>query len=1242
MKVLAIRGRNLASLGDAFELDLEGEPLATAGVFAITGPTGSGKSTLLDAMCLALFDKTPRLQAARGHRFVDDRRPAERDLLSNDVRNILRRGAVEGFAEVDFQGVDEGRYRARWQVWRAYRKPEGRLQEQVVKLENLETGLEIGQANKTETLALIRDKLGLNFDQFCRSVVLAQGEFAAFLKADPNQRAKLLESLTGSEIYSQISQEAYERAKRERADLERMETEMGALSVLEEAARAELERTLDARKARRDELKAELEAVQRELDWHETTQRLKQAISEADAEARRSKSAWDESIEERALLKRVESAQFLRGDVDKLDELEKARRRGELEAQELDRQLKDAAAQRDKDRARLDQARAERLSAEEALTRAKPDFLEARRLDLALVDLNHRRDEVAARRDETAHALSENESKHAQTRKSCAERQRQIDEAQAWLAAHAADVALVEKWPLWERELARCAEAQSQLDALLDEQTTLAERRDQALADAAQARSELTELGEEWAELKQQANAIERAAAAFDRPALDQRRDQLEDRKEALSLCRELAARVLANEETQVSTRQQIQQDKLESERADRRWAQLEVERAEAAIRLNEAEATLKRLEAALELAQRRDELLADGQPCPLCGATEHPHHRQAAAGDAGRDDQSVRVRELKQKHGDLNEAAIRLNQAQKERTRRIAQTRQNLEDAEVEGEKHEREWRQALADLRRAGLDLEPSTSADAIDSAQETVLQETQAVRQLQNRWSEADKAAKQAREQEQRFAQTHDQRQAAAQAGEREAAKHQEAWRVAEQKVAGLRTTRDQLFESLAPIFTETHNRESLETDPESFFEACRDRNRVCQDQQTQVEASTKALDEERRGLASLEKEAAGFRKELDPLERRLSELESERGVLAGKRAELFAGAPADEAEKALTEALANAEQALDRRRGQTARAEADAERIVNQRDGAAAQNEDRRNRLDRLRRAFSEKLETEGFSEADLRDCLKRDSRWVEAHRDEIDKAKSQRDQAEAVLADRLAQLHSHETGERPEREQPDCLARRAALSDELEKAETAHAQVEGQAQQDNHNRRQRDRRAPALERQRQKTELWAEMDRLVGSAGGQKLRNFAQGLTLDRLTAIADERLQDLEPRYRLERAPGPELELRVIDAFMGDEPRSVASLSGGETFQISLAMALALSSLSSHRADIHSLFIDEGFSSLDAETLDKALSTLDALQAGGRQIGVISHLSLLAERVGVRVHVARGPGGASSVRTLCD
>ena len=158
-----------------------------------------------------------------------------------------------------------------------------------------------------------------------------------------------------------------------------------------------------------------------------------------------------------------------------------------------------------------------------------------------------------------------------------------------------------------------------------------------------------------------------------------------------------------------------------------------------------------------------------------------------------------------------------------------------------------------------------------------------------------------------------------------------------------------------------------------------------------------------------------------------------------------------------------------------------------------------------------------------------------------------------------------------------------------------------------------------------------SELWQHLDGLIGSAKGDKYRRFAQGLTLDHLLHLANLHLSRLHGRYLLRRKPEGELELDIVDSWQGDT-RATRARSGGEAFLVSLALALALSDLVSHKTSIDSLFLDEGFGTLDADTLEIALDALDRLNDSGKMIGIISHVEALKERIAVQVRVEKGGG----------
>lgn len=281
MKILAIRGKNLASLEGEFDIDFTVEPLKSSGIFAITGQTGAGKSTILDALCLALFDNAPRLNKAESSVNVYD--VEDKTITQKDSRNILRRGASEGYAEVDFIALNGDKYRSKWMVRRARGKADGALQATSIKLDNLTT-INEEQGTKSNLLNRIVELIGLTFDQFTRAVLLAQGDFANFLKAKSSEKAELLEKLTGTEIYSKISVSIYQKTSDAKNALDMILQRMKDVKLLTDE---ELDALIDEKNTKSEELKPfkiQTHQIEKKLSWIKEDELIKQELTQAEQE----------------------------------------------------------------------------------------------------------------------------------------------------------------------------------------------------------------------------------------------------------------------------------------------------------------------------------------------------------------------------------------------------------------------------------------------------------------------------------------------------------------------------------------------------------------------------------------------------------------------------------------------------------------------------------------------------------------------------------------------------------------------------------------------------------------------------------------------------------------------------------------------------------------------------------------------------------------------------------------------
>ncbi|MBM4320939.1 MAG: nuclease SbcCD subunit C, partial [Deltaproteobacteria bacterium] len=289
----------------------------------------------------------------------------------------------------------------------------------------------------------------------------------------------------------------------------------------------------------------------------------------------------------------------------------------------------------------------------------------------------------------------------------------------------------------------------------------------------------------------------------------------------------------------------------------------------------------------------------------------------------------------------------------------------------------------------------------------------------------------------------------------------------------------------------------------------------------------------------------------------------------------------------------------------------------------------------------RQALDDALAAAGLQEDELRRRLSRDEAWLAARRQES-----------AALQAALATARTLAVERRRRREEHEAAAGHPSLAAEEAQAALQAAEERAAPQQQELERHKGLRTRDELERERRAALLaelgelerasavWKTLDELIGSSDGKKLRVFAQGLTLDLLLQHANAHMREVAPRYSLMRAPDHDMALQVVDHDMGNEVRGISSLSGGESFLASLALALGLASLSSRRTPIKSLFIDEGFGSLDPHSLEQALAALESLHATGRQVGIISHLPAIAERLGVQVRVLAQGSGKSRVEVV--
>jgi len=1107
MKILHLRLRNINSLAGEWCIDFE-DPAYRTGLFALTGPTGAGKTSVLDAICLALYGQTARQS------------------ISKDSNEVMTRGTGECRAEVEFE-VGGERYRSAWEQRRAHRRPDGDLQPAERQLAVAVTGHVLASQLRTVS-AMVEELTGMDFDQFTRSVLLVQGKFDAFLKADDRDRAAILEQITGTGIYRAIDAAVYARWQAENRKLEVLRERQQSIETLAPEQRRELEAAIglaEARKAVQAQSLAHLEA---QIQWLRRLGQLRQEQTQlADrAEALRTRQEAAEPDLERLVL--ATEARRFDADLRQAEAALAARDKAAAEQRSRHASLQQKCEESAALEPSLASAGARAQTAQAALANALPLLAEARRLDSLI--------RVAVADQTTANAAA----REAETRA----RRAEADLAAARTGRDKVTADLAAASGYLEQNA-----ADSRLAELLEAVTTYRAAWEQCRRAAATA-----------------AETGRRAQKAYQ----DARREA-ETRSRAIGTAQALVTRAGADLARALPALAAAQTARNAAE-AERQAAEAtyEARRPDLAKLIALAEENLVLTERVAGLAAQRRQL-ADGQPCPLCGSPDHPYAKgNVPAVPAAR-------KAL---------AALRSDLTGLEQAAESARKRFATADAGSRAEEERASALKVAAEQADVKLQLERQR-AEAAQTAAETA------------RGVAAQAAA-------------------AATTAQAEAGT---AWQAIADRLAAAGTPNPQP-EGLA---------RDLETLGQRRAEFAR-QERLAEAAKARSGAAAQAVADAETRLASALQDRQAKRQEVSGRNAALAALQESRRALA-------AAQDPDAEEQRLRQNGADADslcRALENQRTSLA------ERIRSARDEAAV--------ADRLAAetaaaaqvaaaVLAERLVAAGF--VDVPAC--RRARWEDA---EVERAARLREDLAAAQAG-LASLRDKNAADLAAETAKALTDRPLAETEEefrngqvcLEALVQALARDQERRHEDDARCERRTAQGAEIQRQQKVTDRWNRLYELVGSSDGTKFQRYAHGITLRRLLQAANPHLERVSGRYRMNwSAESKALLPTIIDRDQADTERPVSNLSGGETFMVSLSLALGLAETASGKLRVDSLFLDEGFGTLDSDALDTAVGTLEGLhQSHGKMIGIISHVDQLKSRIPARIEIRRQGSGRSTV-----
>jgi exonuclease SbcC len=1213
MKILAIRLKNLASLAGPFELDFTAEPLASAGLFAITGPTGAGKSTLLDALCLALFGAIPRLNNV-GQSKVPE---IDGDISTNDPRNLLRRGTGSGYAEVDFVGIDKRRYRARWETNRARDNATKKLQASRQTLTDLDSEQILSSQNKSEYKTLLETRLGLNFEQFTRAVMLAQSEFSAFLKADDKERSELLEKLTDTAIYSQLGRRAYGKSKEAEEALKTLNAQAGNLTPLEPEQRAELELRFADAQQQLKVAQAQLRQLELKQQWLSELNRLRDshlAASEQLASAQQTLDNQNADRQQLGQLERLAPQRHLFGQRKKLDtQLSPLAATVEAHAQqqaELQTRLTDLEAQ-------LATAQSALVQAQEQQQTAAPNLRAAFEQQVQLNHLNNELQQIS----EQARVAGQTSTDGQAALNQLTDQQRQVETRLQTIAEQlqnsAALDSLSQSWAAYRPRLQQIVLLSSRLNkgreelpalekAATQAEQVLSERRSalQALYDGAEVKADA--VGQEIERLGQllQDNRLQHSAS-----------DSLE---RLWQRHQDIAGRL-----HDVQTQQQQATERRAQGIAQGLKLKGEHEAAEQALKVTVELLQRQRLARSASVEQLREQLV-DHQPCPVCGSEDHPYHQsdallQALSGHDDSEETAARskVSQLSEKLAELRTEVTELNNQLKQSKPQQDQLGEQLQKLTPELEAH---------GLFPRLLEQPEHLRSDWLSERLHQLTQEILSSEQRQTRLLKVQRDAESLQQQVQ---------------AAREAS--QQAMKLLDDQQRNI-SLDNQAFETSLMEFEPLLPAESLplwrESATESFLQLDNDIARrveqLDQQKDEQQEHSERAKKIEREQIAQESRV-----QQHQQLQQRLEASQQQQAVVQQRLQEILGEhSSAEHWQRQLEQTVEQARQAQASIAEALQQARRESIKLTTELEGERQRQQGLQQELADLDRQISEwRSQHSELDDAALDALLSLSDDSVSQLRQRLQASEKAQEQAKVLVQERETQLQQHQ-------------AQHADMGDS---EQLTAALYEAQSLSTNHDQLCADLRAQISEDERRRTansELqariqaanseylrWARLATLIGSAEGDKFRKIAQAYNLDLLVHHANAQLKQLVRRYRLKRG-GSMLGLLVMDTEMGDELRSVHSLSGGETFLVSLALALGLASMASSTLKIESLFIDEGFGSLDPESLQLAMDALDGLQAQGRKVGVISHVQEMHERIPVQIQVRCQGNGLSTLEVM--
>ena len=1130
MKFLQLEILNLASLdkqgGEV--INFEEGALGESTIFSIVGPTGSGKSTLLDAICLALYNRAPRYPRKKGDKNQNieifgaaDASESNR-LAPTDSRNILTRGKKEGYSKLTFLANNGSIYRAEWHV---------RFQR--VRYENAKTALYKITRNGEEITEETADWnelpniIGLDYDQFLRTVLIAQGSFANFLTTKENERYELLEKLIGcEETYTNIATEI-KKAKDQATDAyNQMAASVEAVkqNLLNDEELAQLKEEIARLEKAEKELDSQLQAISKDLQWFEESDKQIQQIAICQSDM---KQAADSIKEMQAQILRLQLHDEVQPAVNLLQEVERQtqsihkQEENILKAEGNIKSQESAISESEKTLASLKEAVSK---AQEQQEKALPVIAEARalktKMEAAMPNLKEKKEalELAQKENLTA--------------------QRDVEE----------NARNIQKWE---------AETEKANLALKATQEEIAKQK-QVLHEATQAAEQAWEK-EKNKTAGQNIEELQNSKTVADR--------KLQDVQQAI--------KVVAHLDTATTEKQKNEERILV---LDKRNAEIDEALGKLTIEALTQETLTLRNAYTLMVSEKWEihrANLTEGKPCPLCGSTTHPYHTD---------------------NRQFEEATTELSQLLKAKENLLKL--QQKEEKDLSGERKQNDGEVQTLQKQQKKLSGEIATYEEEWKALIAQYPKIPKAETELKSLLPIYENKAK-------------------------DASSKLSLFNKIQKEIERLTQLKDKAVKDEV----------AYESKASTILNNAQESTSICATKLAEHKALTKNLISQQKS----KKEA--YEKALQTWNNIKKEMEE----WQAQYQQILNGEEPDAAEQRLTAAKDEATKAADDQNENINKLKAELANSKGSHQTMLSQNKTMKENLQAKEKElnlwieeYNKQLEEKSIEPSlidrnTIREMLHSAEDWNAIRRE--------KDEKEKAVASTTALYQNAEKAHQQHLEHQPAQTRDAllAIQQEYQERSQRNELIAANAKMQNHQEavKQLGDKAEALKLVTQEKDDWTAITDAIG-ADGKTLRKIAQCYTLSFLIAHANQEIRKFNSRYELQQVKHS-LGIRVIDHDRADDIRDTTSLSGGETFIVSLGLALGLSALSSRNISFENLFIDEGFGTLDPDTLATVIDSLAMLQSSqGKKVGVISHTDTMSERITTQIRIIKNGNSGSS------